>query len=58
MGMSEEEIVRTQDRIKELTYTSPHGIKFLFVHDIQEKLLSPEQFKKWTTVSSGSTCMG
>jgi len=42
--------------IKEITYTSPHGIKFIFVNDIKQNM-SPKQFKKWEEMSMGSTCL-
>ena len=37
--------------------TAPGGIRFLFLHDIKEELLTPEQFKKWLEVSAQSTVM-
>ena len=64
--MSEAEMAMTIERLKrciqnlgklrELTYTNPRGIKFLFCDDV-EKVLSPEQFKKYREMSVGSTIM-
>ena len=43
-------------KIKEITYTSPQGIKFIFMEDIKKNMTS-KQFKKWEEMSMGSTCL-
>ena len=43
-----------QKDIEKLTYTAPHGTKFVFLEDIKANM-SPVEFLRWNEKSMGST---